>query len=270
MVKVEKRKPRVNITQKQRLVLIKRREESSLKKEAFAQKYAQKYNVTPKTISRFLRSHEKSPNMLSMKKNGSYYPSFEQWLGKYFQNMRKAKSKISLVKLEGMALKIKSEMLNKGVSSCKDQKEFIALKKFKCSRGYLQKYLKRCAGNNGKSMRLHGEGGSCDDDYLQKESVKKKLDELKKMTSNFPLERIWNMDETGLLYKKLPDRTYVADFEDEEETRGVDDQPKDRLTIACCISAAGEKLPVLVIDTADWPYCFYDKGKTKKVIVFRQ
>ena len=48
-----------------------------------------------------------------MKKNGSYYPSFEKWLGKYFDNMRKAKTKISLVKLEGMALKIKSEMLKK-------------------------------------------------------------------------------------------------------------------------------------------------------------
>ena len=138
------------MTIEQRLVLIKGREASSLTKKAFAQKYAQKFHVTPKTISRFLLSHEKSP--YEMKKNGSYYPSFEKWLGKYFDNMRKAKTKISLVKLEGMALKIKSEMLKKGVSSCKDQKEFIALKKFKCSRGYLQKYLKRCAGNNGKSM----------------------------------------------------------------------------------------------------------------------
>lgn len=74
---------------------------------------------------------------------GSYYPSFEQWLytsnvveylhqgdpkvRKYFQNMRKSKSKISLVKLEGMALKIRSEMINKGVSSCEDEKEFNAI-----------------------------------------------------------------------------------------------------------------------------------------------
>ena len=64
-------------------------------------------------------------------------------------------------------------------------------------------------------------------------------------------------------------KCYFADFE-EEARGGVDDHPKVWLTLVCCISAAGEKLPVLVIDTADWPYCFYDKGKTKKVIVFRQ
>jgi len=96
------------------------------------------YDVTPKTISRLLRSHKKSPNMLFMKKNGSYYPSFKKWLGKYFENMRKSKSTISLVKLEDMALTIRSEMINEGVSSCKDEKESNALKYFKCSRGYLQ------------------------------------------------------------------------------------------------------------------------------------
>ena len=53
--------------------------------------------------------------------------SVESTPGKYFQNMRKSKSKISLVKLEGMALKIRSEMINKGVSSCEDEKEFNAI-----------------------------------------------------------------------------------------------------------------------------------------------
>ena len=36
-----------------------------------------------------------------------------------------------------------------------------------------------------------------------------------------------------------------------------------RITIVCCISAAGEKLPILVIGTAERPFCFYDKGKKK-------
>ena len=63
----------------------------------------------------------------------------------------------------------------------------------------------------------------------------------------------------GLLYKKLPDRTYPAAFEDEEDTRGVDDHPKDWLTLVCCISAAGVsfcKTPGHTINTVPWDFLY--------------
>ena len=37
----------------------------------------------------------------------------------------------------------------------------------------------------------------------------------------------------------------------------------DRLTLVCCISAAGEKLPILVIRTADNPFAFMTKERKK-------
>ena len=42
-----------------------------------------------------------------------------------------------------------------------------------------------------------------------------------------------------------------------------------RITIVCCISAAGEKLPIQVIGTAERPYCFYDKGRKKNILLLQ-
>ena len=147
-----------------------------------------KYNFTPKTIKRLL-----SDKTLYQKKKLSYFPSFE--------NIQKKKSKVSLVKLEGMALKIKKEMINKGVSSCKNEDEFNCLKKFKCSHGYLQKFYKEIVETKENPSPCMVREAVVTKEYLEQESIKKKLEELSVECSKYPLQNISNMDKTGLLYK---------------------------------------------------------------------
>ena len=57
--------------------------------------------------------------------------------------------------------------------------------------------------------------------------------------TEFPLDNIYNVDETGL----FPDHTMAFQKEDVGEGK----LPKDRMTVLVGSSAVGEKLPLLVI-----------------------
>jgi hypothetical protein len=50
--------------------------------------------------------------------------------------------------------------------------------------------------------------------------------EFKKMDNDFPLDLVFNVDETGVCWKKLPSRTYTR----EERSTPVFKASKDRLT----------------------------------------
>ena len=89
--------------------------------------------------------------------------------------------------------------------------------KFKISNGYLQKFLKCSAGNSGRSIKLHGSGGDCSEKML--EDLKWSLIKLKNELSKYDPKFIYNMDETGLNPRKLPDRTYLADDEIPKDAR---------------------------------------------------
>jgi len=67
---------------------------------------------------------------------------------------------------------------------------------------------------------------------------------------------VWNADQTGLYYRKLPDRIYV-DKDRKNSVRGVKAmKDKSRITIMVCISAEGEKAPLSVVGKPVSPECF--------------
>lgn len=78
-------------------------------------------------------------------------------------------------------------------------KENPAYKEFKATVGWMTRFLKR---SNLKSTALHGEGRSADvesgKDWLQKVWPL--------IASDFPCERIFNMDETALFYRAQQNR----------------------------------------------------------------
>ena len=93
------------------------------------------------------------------------------------------------------------------------------------------------------------------------EDLKWQFIKLQNELSNYDLKYIYNMDETGLNPRQLPDRTYLADDEDPKDTRGDKSQnDKLRVTMVCCVSAVGEKIDILIIGKAARPYSFYAKG----------
>jgi len=79
------------------------------------------------------------------------------------------------------------------------------------------------------------------------------------------------MDETGLLYKCLPSRSYVP-RRDRRLARGSKPmRSMDRVTLVLCTNATGTyKLPVTMIGSAGRPLCFRGEGNECPLPYFDQ
>ncbi|GLV46361.1 hypothetical protein CBL_20709 [Carabus blaptoides fortunei] len=102
---------------------------------------------------------------------------------------------------------------------------------FKASRGWFEKFKKRTGIH---SVLRHGEAASADmkaaEDYL------KTFAEIIAAQGHI-LQQVFNCDQTGLFWKKMPRRTYIT----AEENRMPGHKPmKDRLAIALCANASGD------------------------------
>ncbi|XP_017791563.1 PREDICTED: tigger transposable element-derived protein 2-like [Habropoda laboriosa] len=109
--------------------------------------------------------------------------------------------------------------------------------RFKVSRGWLSKFKKR-----------HGIRLACKEKASADQDVANTfIDDFKKLIQekNINLENIYNMDESGLLWKALPTKTLA-----EDEARNISGYKlrKDRITIGLCTNALGtHKIMPLVI-----------------------
>lgn len=79
------------------------------------------------------------------------------------------------------------------------------------------------------------------------------------------MKDIFNWDESGLFWRGIPNRH--LDVSSTEQCKDGK-LAKDRINILFCTSAAGEKLPSLIIGKAQSPQRFIDK-KSPKGIVWR-
>ncbi|GBM38515.1 Tigger transposable element-derived protein 1 [Araneus ventricosus] len=102
---------------------------------------------------------------------------------------------------------------------------------FKASRGWFDNFRKRTGIH---SVVRHGEAASSDvkaaEDYL------KIFSELIEANGYIP-QQVFNCDETGLFWKKMPNRTYITA---EEKIMPGHKPMKDRLTLALCANASGD------------------------------
>jgi hypothetical protein len=72
---------------------------------------------------------------------------------------------------------------------------------------------------------------------------------------NIPLERVYNADQTGLFFNKLPNRIYVDKVAN--DYHGVKQmKSKDWVTLMVATSAVGEKFPLFMVGKAKTPECF--------------
>ncbi|CAG8541697.1 1311_t:CDS:2, partial [Racocetra persica] len=113
----------------------------------------------------------------------------------------------------------------------------------KFSNGWLEKFKDR---NRIRQHHLEGEAESADIT-----AINNTIPLLRNKTSNYPLERIYNMDETGLFYRLEPDRTLA--------TQRLSGRKVERecLSITLCTNADGlHKLAPFVIRKYAKPCCF--------------
>jgi len=104
---------------------------------------------------------------------------------------------------------------------------------------------------------VHGEAASVDTAYVARERIK-----LYDISRQYDRRNIFNFDETALFYKLPPNKT-LSDI-------GVaaigEKYSKERLTIAFCASACGEKYRPLVIGKYKRPRCFGKHFDPNKIV----
>jgi len=119
---------------------------------------------------------------------------------------------------------------------------------FNASSGWLSNVLKR---NNFVGMSLHGKAAEADKEECQIaiNKFRKKLQE-KIECLNIPQSRVYNADQTGLFFQKLPNQLY-ADKNAMRTTHGVKQmKSKECITLMVAIAADGSKVPLMIVGKA--------------------
>ena len=102
---------------------------------------------------------------------------------------------------------------------------------FKASHGWFEKFKRRTGIH---SVVRHGEAASAD--VKAANEFVKKFERLVN-SEGYVAQQVFNCDETGLFWKKMPCRTFIT----EEEQRMPGHKPmKDRLTLVLYANASGD------------------------------
>ncbi|CAB5357732.1 unnamed protein product [Rhizophagus irregularis] len=190
--------------------------------------------VNESTITRILQTAEErlgsetiNPN--SKRQKSVTYPELEFALKEFVLNYQHRTVLSDAILIE------KARMIANGLDIFQDALHF--------SSGWLQKF-KDC--NGIRQRKLEGEASSADE-----AAIAIALPLLRERCSNYPLKRIYNMDETGLFYRLEPDRTLATK---RLAGRKVN---KERLSVALCANADGShKFKPLIIGKFERPRCF--------------
>ena len=134
---------------------------------------------------------------------------------------------------------------------------------FAASNGFLQNWARRHGLVN---FALHGSGASAN-----VAEAAARMEEIKQQLAHVPPDLIYNVDETGLLYRGLPSRSYVPTCERRTARGSKAMKSKDRVTLTLCCNATGNhKLPVAMIGKAARPLCFQGVGNSCPLPYFSQ
>ena len=130
------------------------------------------------------------------------------------------------------------------------------LGKFQSSLGWCVRFINH---RNLKSKVLYGSAGSAGSADVEKRESKMK--ELRDHLRNYPLNKIFNVDETALFYKCLPRWSYFLPKENYNSLRGTKAMRDwDRITGILCTSADGKtKIPITIIGVSKNPRAFENK-----------
>ncbi|GFV82375.1 tigger transposable element-derived protein 1 [Trichonephila clavipes] len=112
-------------------------------------------------------------------------------------------------------------------------------KEFSASKGWLTGFLKRNALHN---IKITGESATAYEGTAEifPEELAKIIED-----GDYSADQVFNADETGLYWKKMPNRTYIAK---NEKTASGHKASKDRVTLLLCSNASGDRMlkPLLI------------------------
>jgi hypothetical protein len=96
---------------------------------------------------------------------------------------------------------------------------------------------------------------------MSTEAVKNWKELLPSLIKNYALEDVWNLDETGLFWRGLPNRSLV---EKSDAAKGSK-LAKERVTVCLLCSCTGEKYIPLVIGKSAMPRAFKKRTPTSVI-----
>jgi len=125
----------------------------------------------------------------------------------------------------------------------------LGITEFSESHGWVRGFLKRFDICN---VALHGHAAE-----VNLALAASAMEDIRRKLEAYPPDRIYNLDETGLLYRCLPSRFYVPRW-DRQHARGTNAmRHMDRITLALCTNATGtHKHPVAMIGEPVHPSFF--------------
>jgi len=178
-----------------------------------------------------------SEDLSSPRLRRSYFESVSQGLWDWYKTLQRVGGRhlpVSGSLLEARARRIATEL---GVTG------------FKGSPNFIQNWA---AHYNLRNVALWGQGGSADT-----AGAAERIAQIRTQLEDYPADRIYNMDETGLFYRCIPNRSYVQAGQ-RRQARGTKAmKAKDRVTLVLACNATGShKIPVAMIGKAKQPLCF--------------
>lgn len=173
----------------------------------------------------------------SVTARASAYPEIDARLKEWVLTVRARTRKrmpLSLAVLRTKALQIAGEL---GITT------------FTASNGFLQNWARRHGFVN---VALHDASASAN-----VEEAAERMEQIRQQLAGVDPDLIYNVDETGMLYRCLPSRSYMPRA-DRSHARGSKAmRSKDRVTLTLCCNATGShKLPITMMGKAANPLCF--------------
>lgn len=135
--------------------------------------------------------------------------------------------------------------------------EQLGIEDFKASNGWLEKFRLR---NNIVYRKLNGEAADC-----PMEEATSWMETLPQMIAEYEPKDVYNCDETGLLFRAVPDKTLCLKS---DPCRGGK-HSKERLTVLLCSNMEGDFEKPLVVGKAAKPRCFKNLDIKKLPVIWR-
>ncbi|XP_053555942.1 tigger transposable element-derived protein 1-like [Bombina bombina] len=254
----DKKKCRKSITLDMKLKIIRLYDEDVIQAEI-----GRKLGFTRTTINTVMKNREKivaevksaTPfNTTTIRKRDSIVADMERLLILWIENQTTRHVPVNQAIIQSKALSLFNDLKAKKGEAAKDT-EFVA------SRGWFDRFKKR---SNLHNIKVQGEAAAADT-----EAAESYPSEFAKIIEDggYSMDQIFYVDETGLFWKKMPARTFIA----RQEKSMPDYKPaKDRITLLLGGNASGTlKLKPLFIYRFQNPRALKNYVKTRLPVHWR-
>ena len=222
---------------------------------------ARKFNMNLSTVGTIIKNKEKivehvksavpMQSTIISKKRGKVIEEMEKHLGVWFEDCIQKRKRLCLMMIQEKALSLFNEL----------KAEYGEDVSFTASHGWFNRFK---AHNNLHNVKVSGEAASAD--VKAAEEFPGKLAEIIHQGGYTP-QQIFNVDENGLYWKKMPDQTYISK---EEKTMPGFKAAKDRLTLLLGGNASGDlKLKPLLVYTSENPRALKNIAKASLPVVWK-